>query len=258
MPRGYNIIDEAQLQGRLWSPAQMQTALWLDASDISTISVDTGVSQWRDKSGNNSHATQSVSSSRPTYDATGFNGLPCVTFGATVANVMVTPTLPLTSSGAVIFYGFRLNNDIGYGVVANSTTHWDRFDDGKSYPSLLRATRIENLALSAPLTGNHIMCYIANPASEYTIRRDGAQIYSAGAFTFSNNIAGIGAGHGAPLTVSTAGGLLRGSIVEVVIVPSTMSLGEIQKVEGYLSNKWGIQIPATHPYANRPPLIGDN
>jgi hypothetical protein len=36
-----------------------------------------------------------------------------------------------------------------------------------------------------------------------------------------------------------------------------LSLGDLQRVEGYLSWKWGIRLAADHPYANRPPLIGD-
>ena len=40
--------------------------LWLDASDSSTITESSGlVSQWSDKSGNNNHATQSTTASKP-------------------------------------------------------------------------------------------------------------------------------------------------------------------------------------------------
>ena len=256
MPRGVSPLDEARLQGRLWSPALLRPALWLDAADLSTISIATGgVEQWRDKSGNAVHATQPTSTRRLTYDATGFNGLPCLK--AAEANVMVLPTLPLTSGG-VVFYGFSLNNDFAYGVVATTGGHWDRFTDNRSYPELLRAPRIESLVLSAPTTGQHIMCYVANPAAEYIIRRNGAQIYSSGPFTFANNIAGLGAGSN--IGAGGAGGTaLNGSIVEIAIFPGVMSPAEIQRMEGYLANKWNMRanLPANHPFRNRPPLIGD-
>lgn len=49
-----------------WTPAQITTALWFDASDSSTITTVSGaVSQWNDKSGNNRHATQAAASERP-------------------------------------------------------------------------------------------------------------------------------------------------------------------------------------------------
>jgi len=41
--------------------------LWVDASDSSTITIATGVSQWDDKSGNSNHLTQSSGSLQPTY-----------------------------------------------------------------------------------------------------------------------------------------------------------------------------------------------
>jgi hypothetical protein len=255
MPRGVSPLDEAHLQGRLWSPALLRPALWLDAADLSTISIDSGVSVWRDKSGNALNATQATPARRLTYNATGFNGLPCLQ--AAEANVMSWPALPLTSGG-VVFYGFSINNDISYGVVATTAGHWDRFTDTRSYPELLRAPRIESLLLSAPTTGQHIMCYVANPAVEYTIRRNGAQIYSSGPFTFANNIVGLGAGSN--IANAGAGGTaLNGSIVEIAIFPGVMSPAEIQRMEGYLANKWGMRtnLPANHPFRNRPPLIGD-
>jgi hypothetical protein len=46
---------EALLQGRLWTPALLGPALWLTANDLSTISIATNVSQWRDKSGFDRH-----------------------------------------------------------------------------------------------------------------------------------------------------------------------------------------------------------
>jgi hypothetical protein len=240
-----------------WTPALLPLALWLDAADLSTISINSGVSVWQDKSGNALNATQSTPERRLTYNATGFNGLPCLQ--AAGVNVMVLPTLPLTSGG-VVFYGFSVNDD-GYGVVANNSGHWDRFGgDGRSYPGLLRSQRIDGLTLSAPVTGQHIMCYVANPAAEYTIRLNGAQIYSSGPFTFANNIAGLGAGH----NIGIAGGgggspALVGSIVEIAVVPGIMSLADIQKVEGYLANKWGLNanLPANHPYRNDRPLLSD-
>lgn len=46
--------------------------LWLDAADPSTLTVDgsDGVSEWRDKSGNNKHFEQTDSTGRPLYNST--------------------------------------------------------------------------------------------------------------------------------------------------------------------------------------------
>jgi hypothetical protein len=171
---------------------------------------------------------------------------------------MVLPTLPLlTAAGAgVVCYTFSLASDTAYGVVAAGGGHWDRFTDGRSYPELLRATRIDNLALSAPTTGQHIMVYIANPLGpEYTIRRDGAQIYSSTTpFTFSNNVNGIGAGHN--LANGGAGGTaLNGSIAEIAILPGAWQMADIFRFEGYMTHAALMSnvLPADHLYKTAAP-----
>ena len=49
----------------------IDAALWLDASDPSSITKDSNglVSQWNDKSGNGHHATQSTTDNQPTTTA---------------------------------------------------------------------------------------------------------------------------------------------------------------------------------------------
>ena len=55
-------------------------AMWLDASDASTLTLDglNNVAQWRDKSGNARHASQSTTTMKPTYLANGINGIPAL------------------------------------------------------------------------------------------------------------------------------------------------------------------------------------
>ena len=57
-------------------------ALWLDASDLSTVIKDSSnkVRNWSDKSGNGVSVSQSDSSKQPTFTATGLNNLPTLTF----------------------------------------------------------------------------------------------------------------------------------------------------------------------------------
>jgi hypothetical protein len=78
MPRGVSPLDEARLQGRLWSPNGLRLGAWYDASDLSTITtVSGGVSDWRDKSGNGRNLT-ATATQRPTYTANGFNNRPAL------------------------------------------------------------------------------------------------------------------------------------------------------------------------------------
>jgi hypothetical protein len=64
-----------------FSPASIpDLALWLDASDASTLTLDgsNNVEQWRDKSGNARHAAQASTTLRPAFLSSGINGLPAV------------------------------------------------------------------------------------------------------------------------------------------------------------------------------------
>ena len=64
------------------NPAALSNlALWLDASDSSTINTSSNaVSQWSDKSGNSKHATQSTADNKPSTNTATQNGLNVIDF----------------------------------------------------------------------------------------------------------------------------------------------------------------------------------
>jgi hypothetical protein len=68
-----------------WTPARLPgLALWLSAADLSTITIATGVSEWRDKSGNGRHYSQGTGAAQPAWSAASVAvngvGIPGVTF----------------------------------------------------------------------------------------------------------------------------------------------------------------------------------
>ena len=110
MPRGVSPVDEAQLQRRLWTPfVALRPALWLDAADISTITIATGVSQWRDKSGNSRQAEQNTPTLQPAYVASAINGQPAVRFapeGGGARDILAV-SWAVTSSNLTVYVVFR-------------------------------------------------------------------------------------------------------------------------------------------------------
>ena len=46
---------------------------------------------------------------------------------------------------------------------------------------------------------------------------------------------------------------LTASVAEVIVYSTTPSEPQRQNIEGYLAWKWGLQLPASHPYKNYPP-----
>ena len=76
---------------------------------------------------------------------------------------------------------------------------------------------------------------------------------SSGTYSVSEG-QGTGTGHIGGAVDSQA---FTGHIMEVLWIPQDLPIPLRTAIEGYLSHKWAIPLAADHPYANRPPLIGD-
>jgi hypothetical protein len=75
-----------------WVIPRSQLLAWWDAEQVSTISESSGaVTEWRDLM--RGYAPTASTTARPTYDATGFNGRPVLTFDG-VANCLTLTGVP--------------------------------------------------------------------------------------------------------------------------------------------------------------------
>jgi hypothetical protein len=73
--------NNADTNATEWTPAQLASTAWLDASDSSTITTTAGkVSQWNDKSGSNQHFVAPTAQREPTYGARRLNHKKVVDF----------------------------------------------------------------------------------------------------------------------------------------------------------------------------------
>ena len=76
-----------------WTPASLPgLVFWLDAKAIGQ-SDGSAVSAWNDLSGNGYNFTQATAANQPTYNATGLNGNPTVTFNG-ITNYLSLASLP--------------------------------------------------------------------------------------------------------------------------------------------------------------------
>jgi hypothetical protein len=268
MPRGVSPVDEARLQGRLWTPALVLPAVWLDAADLSTITIETGVSEWRDKSGNGSHATQATAANQPVYSQTGFFGLPGITFDGLNDQLDISTTRMQNTTHGVFWVFIRRGAGTGdaykpsVGVLTSGT------DRG----TLHYVKNGNNLGASYPYFGGpSIFSYDLSSGTAYNNT-------TAQAMAFQSNVTGWGVwrngslegttnGIAAPNTTNT--GFILASqntpnrksnitMTEFILLETTDNRRR-QTVEGYLAHKWGLtaNLPAAHPFKNRPPLIGD-
>jgi hypothetical protein len=269
MPRGTNALDEARLQMRLWTPAIERPAVWLDAADQGTITIATGVSEWRDKSGNGANATQATAANQPAYSITGFFGLPGITFdGANDQLEIPTTRMQNTTHGVYWVFirrGAGITGDNYKPSVGIRTT-------GADLGALHYIKNSNNLGASYPY-------YAAPIINSYDLSSGTAyNTTNAQVMAFQSNTTGWGVWRNGTLEATTSniaapntantGFTLAGqnnpnrksniTMTEFILLETTDNRRR-QTVEGYLAHKWGLtaDLPAAHPFKNRPPLIGD-
>jgi len=242
-----------------WTPANITTQLWLDAADSSTVTtVSSKVSQWNDKSGNARNATQSTDANRPTYTTAGLNSLNVVTFTTATFQAMALSTvIDSGSTAGSIFWVQKNTYDSGI-VAANAGAfipgEWGTggtfthipWEDGNIYINVFRNSRVTAGNPTPSLTNPRILGVESN-SSSYKVLIDGTSFYtSGGSFALPPSSTTI-------RTPTIFG--FRGYAAELVVVNSVLSVGDREKIEGYLAHKWGItgNLDAGHPYKTTAP-----
>ena len=237
----------------LWTPREITTALWLDAADADTITLNSGnVSQWDDKSTNNRHAAQATSTAQPIYASSVLNGFNVVRFDGTsdwLSGSMVTG-----ESAYSMFAVVKVNADPAASQArsgcwdfssAEFVSHYP-FTNGIIYDNFASSVR-HTTVNPAPSLASWRIYNADSAAGNWTSRLDGTQL-----FTTATNTVGM------PSSYAIGRGedrWLDGDIAEFIVVPSVLSLSDRQKVEGYLAWKWGLEanLPSLHPYKDAAP-----
>lgn len=242
---------------RSFNPSDIQTALWLDAADASTVQATGGlVDQINDKSGNGIDFT-ATTTARPTYTTGGQNGQNVLTFNGT-SNFLSRSeyTYGTTHSLFVVF------KYTGASTITATTPGF----------AVISGTSTSSSIYGGPWTG-----VIANERLGYYLNRDGfaktdADINATsplllgfsvdntqvGAITRLNGTADFLTTNGTlvPQSIQYIGSVdgtrsfLTGFFCELIIAPSFLPKADIEKMEGYLAHKWGLtaNLPADHPY----------
>jgi hypothetical protein len=273
----------AALKRELWTPTQLTSAVWLDAADAATITLNgSNVSQWNDKSGNNRNASQSTASWQPLFVPTGMNGLPTLqTDGGDFLSIGLRFGLFQNVSGATIAivikysFGAYVTNALSafvstgasptttrFGLTPSSTlnslaTAGRRLDTDSFAVAESSTTRISASGVGIIEVGN--ADYANARANHFT---NGTQDATNVIFQTAGNTDNTTA-QAASLFAINSFGLIANQlpsgcqISEVLMFNSTLSTTDRQKLEGYLAWKWGTvaSLPAGHPYKNSPPKI---
>ncbi len=237
------------IYGGLWTPANITTVVWLDASDNSTITlVDNKVSQWADKSGGSCHANQTNVGYRPSASSGSIlliypsflriSDTVNLQFGTADFVICVVGAVDVSDRGTNAqntfvskdYTGYELFNYVGglkayVGGTANSPIS----GVPSNILSLMAVNRISGV-LTTRLNGTASL-----PVTNTTnVSKIGTDLY-------------IGV---RPVLYPQL--FMLGSISEVVIAAHS-----VEKIEGYLAHKWGLttSLPSGHPYRYSPPTV---
>ncbi len=247
--------------GALLNPVTSGLQLWLKADALSHAS-GTALVSWADSSGNGRLASQADSSKQPVYRTEGVNGQPYVRFDGsddamevpfeaffnseeftvfTVAKHSATGgDLPILSSDAV---GYSLIYDVSSGSNGKARATWKESSS---------TDFIDTVAASIRNTDAFILTYTMKDTSEPAdAQSDTAKLFingdekatqTSGVDYIPNTSANLKIGE-------KSGDFFQGDIYEILIYNRALTISERENVEGYLSYKYGINLPAGHEYA---------
>jgi hypothetical protein len=240
-----------------WTPETISTAGWYDAADENTItySVATAISQWDDKSGNGSHATQFSGANQFTRITDGqgrdairvvagtymdANGLTSLISDYGCECYLVTSLDTFSSKSIFRFSG---------GVNASSFSFIYGLSDFESYQQVI----ITDIAYEAtnPLGTNYGSAPQAGSPSIFKW----SQTLTANGYEGPEPPAlGIPGPNGTFTTfrMGTSGTL---NLYELIFLVSPQDTATRQKIEGYLAHKWSLtnNLPGLHPYKTEAP-----
>ena len=221
-------------------------ALWLDASDTSTITeVGGSVSQWDDKSGNGYDVTQASGAVQPSTGLVTVNGRNVLSFvlgdflsnasgvitgstNRTIFGVVNDPPATPTGSNDVVFgLGVNSNGQAFYGTTEVAIRVWGGntiYDSG------------------VPSSGPSIIAWGLNgtTVSDLFARANGVAL-GVTSVSFPTRVINTQA----PTNIGqgpTASQNYEGDIAEILMYDSALSGTDIDKVEQYLANKWGVTL----------------
>ena len=245
--------------------------LWLDANDPYNTGVtptaDTRITTWKDKSGRGSDATATNAPTSGTIAVQWkktVNGIPGFYFDKNATSSMnFNGNISITVGTITVFTVSNYIDNIGARIISmtsgngvndyNSSLYMRIFKKGATRNNLDFAVTYSDTVMPFNSTFvnycqfNGTTCTVNALVGNST----GADVSSSSSGNFSISYFAIGSN----ANTADLNGRLNGYVHEVVVYNTTLTNSDRQKVEGYLSWKWGLQakLPTSHPYYNAAP-----
>jgi surface protein len=243
-----------------FSPSQITTQAWYDASDITSGNiVESGlaVSQLTDKSGNNKNITQGTGASKPMTETRLLGGMNVLDFDGVDDFLFIADRLGFGTNPDIQIYVIY-NSDVTTGnlrlcTIGDGSNHlsaacgdpcsWRHNGGFESYGNASSLTDVVNV-WERPFLGDY---------ADDKFYENGAELVGSGGSASSptNSAAAFTVGadqNGGPATH------FNGVMGEMILIESN-SISIRQKVEGYLAWRWGLVavLDGGHPYKTEPP-----
>ena len=258
MPRGTSIYDEAMLQRRLITPLDIfgnSLAEWWDPNQRLT-STAAGFSGWAGRIQGIS-ATQGTAANQPTLAFVNnqrrlaFNGSQNLYFttnllpqGTDATSMFVSAAFLSSSTSFMSPFGYSYGNHTGRIFYSNPNAFFATAGGPDNATGLSWAQK--DFLIEAVIdSSSNIKVFVDGSL------RDAEAVATTSYTGFTQG--GIGYWPG-------FGGSWIGTVGHIVVARGVVTASQRQDYEGWESwntGKFGANLPASHPFKNRPPLIGD-
>lgn len=230
-------------QAASFSPLSLSPALWLDASDASTLYQSNGgaaaaadgdpVGCWLDKSGNARHLTQTSGTNKPLLKLSVKNSRNGVQFNGTSAYLNMTSYTHGTS--VTCFRVFQRTSS-----SARSFTMTDNLaNDGSIWWEYISKLYVFNAARTFASTSTDTRTGYFLARSTYTSTSNMA-LWINGS-SVAGGVSGTASSVSAWELFGKASSVYSaGNVCEDIVIPSALSANNIDLMESYLNAKWAI------------------
>jgi len=237
----------------LWSPSNLNATLTAWQQGGTGVSV----SSWTDSSGNSNNLVQAASGDQPAV--TTLNGLDILDFNRTQLDHMDYGDLDAMDVGTGDFYTFIvMNPDVSNAFMALLAKHSAADDyllrvDANNKIQQYIGSNAAGIVTGSTTISSGTTYIIAGyrDSSVSRVRVDGAADgFAINANSFSNANAFHVAGQASTGTSAN----FDGQIAEIIMGPGSIETEEIEKVEGYLAERFALtSLPSSHSYKQHPP-----
>ena len=249
----------------LWTPSELSTAYWWDASDATSITESANkVSAWEDQT-QLASIVQSNGANQPTTNTRNINGLNAIDFDGSTSKMIFPAASAPSLNGYTKFIVFQLDtqanngNNLISGVTSGpsggangSDALFQRFSGGYR---LFQDGDQPYGSINVPINTTTLIIATADSVdSELYI--NGTQDTLTGTI---GKVDGTGFSLNGDWEIGTffGGGFLNGMIASMVVVPSILSQTDREKLEGWAAHTYGAtaNLNVAHPYKSTAPTV---